>query len=69
MRTSIRKAVERYQNAPTVHAPKLPPTLELIRQRAHEIRLARGGAAGRELDDWLQTERELMAGKYPSAAT
>ena len=45
---------------------KLPsPTPEQIRQRADEIYLARGGAAGRELDDWLQAEREHQAGKNP----
>jgi len=66
MRTSKRKASERHQSAPTINTPKLPPTLEQIRQRAHEIYLARGGAAGHELDDWLQAERELKAGKNPS---
>jgi len=35
------------------------PTPEQIRQRAHEIYQARGDAPGRELDDWLQAEREL----------
>jgi hypothetical protein len=67
MRTSKRKAIERDQSAPTIHTPKPPPTLEQIRQRIHEIYLARGGAAGRELDDWLQAERELTAGKNPFA--
>jgi hypothetical protein len=66
MRTSKRKAIERYQSAPTVHKSKLPPSLDQIRQRAHEIFLARNGAAGHELDDWLQAERELKAGKNPS---
>ena len=65
MRKSKRKPNERYQSALTVHIPKLPPTPGQIRQRAHEIYLARGGAAGRELDDWLQAERELKAGKNP----
>ena len=65
MRTSKRKASERYRGASTIHTPKLLPTAEQIRQRAHEIYLARGGAAGRELDDWLQAERELQAGKNP----
>ena len=46
-----------------MHSPQLPPTPEQIRRRAHEIYLARGGAAGRELEDWLQAERELQAGK------
>jgi len=65
MRTSKRKANERHQSAPTIHTPKLPPTPEQIRQRAREIYLARGGAVGRELDDWFQAERELQAGKNP----
>ncbi len=30
-----------------------------IRKRAHEIHLRRGGGPGRELDDWLQAEREM----------
>jgi len=65
MKTSKRKHVGQFQSAPTIHTPKLPPTPEQIRQRAHEIFLARGGAADRELDDWLQAERELQAGKNP----
>jgi len=31
-----------------------------IRRRAHELFLARGAEPGRDLDDWLQAERELM---------
>jgi Protein of unknown function (DUF2934) len=30
-----------------------------IRRRAYEIYLQRGGEPGREIDDWLQAEREL----------
>ena len=32
---------------------------EDIRRRAYEIYLERGEQPGRELDDWLQAEREL----------
>jgi hypothetical protein len=32
---------------------------EEIRRRAYEIYLERGEEPGRELDDWLQAEREL----------
>ena len=32
-----------------------------IRGRAYELYLARGAQPGRELEDWLQAERELMA--------
>jgi len=33
-----------------------------IRGRAYELYLARGAQPGRELEDWLQAERELTAG-------
>ena len=36
------------------------PTHEQITQRAHEIFLERGAQPGREIDDWLQAEYELM---------
>jgi hypothetical protein len=65
MKTRKQKHHGQSQGAKTVHTPKPPPTPEQIRQRAHEIHLARGGAAGRELDDWLQAERELQAGQNP----
>jgi hypothetical protein len=35
---------------------------EDIRRRASEIYLERGEQPGRELDDWLQAERELERG-------
>jgi DUF2934 family protein len=35
---------------------------EEIRRRAYEIYLERDGQRGRELDDWLQAERELQCG-------
>lgn len=45
---------------PTRQTPQHEPSDEEIRQRAHEIYLARGATPdGYELDDWLQAEREL----------
>ncbi len=42
------------------HRPsRPPPTEDEIRQRAHQICLARGGVPGRELDDWLEAERQI----------
>ena len=35
---------------------------EQIRLRAHQIYLERGQEPGRDLDDWLQAERELEGG-------
>ena len=36
---------------------------ERIRQRAHELYEARGGEDGHDLEDWLQAEAEITAGK------
>lgn len=41
---------------------------ERIRQRAHAIHLEHGGFPGRELDDWLQAEREFKAQNQASNA-
>jgi hypothetical protein len=38
------------------------PTREDIERRAYEIYVERGGGEGREMDDWLQAERELRQG-------
>jgi hypothetical protein len=35
------------------------PTEDEIARRAYQLYEARGGAHGRDLDDWLQAEREL----------
>jgi hypothetical protein len=37
------------------------PSHEHIATRAYEIYISRGYEHGRDLDDWLQAERELMA--------
>ena len=34
---------------------------EQIARRAYEVYAARGGQDGRDMDDWLQAEREVMA--------
>jgi hypothetical protein len=36
-----------------------PISEETIRNRAHEIYERRGAEPGREVDDWLEAEREL----------
>jgi hypothetical protein len=40
---------------------------EEVRLRAYEIYLERGEQPGRELDDWLQAERELKRGAFLNA--
>ena len=36
------------------------PTPEEIRQRAYELHVERGCVHGRDQDDWLRAEQELM---------
>jgi hypothetical protein len=50
------KAPEKGKTIPQTGAPV---SEDRIRQRAFEIHQAHGGTPGRELDDWLQAEREL----------
>lgn len=33
---------------------------ERIAERAYQLYMARGGSDGRDLDDWLEAERELV---------
>jgi len=55
-----RKAVKTSASTNSRIAAKVRPTDADIRQRAHEIYLARNGAPGNPTDDWLRAERELM---------
>lgn len=43
------------------------PSHEHIAVRAYEIYISRGAEHGRDLDDWLQAERELIAQNSSSA--
>ena len=45
-----------------IHGVKRPLSEQEIALRAHEIFQQRGGTDGRDLDDWLQAERELSNG-------
>ena len=36
------------------------PTEEQVRLRAYELYVERGRADGRDLEDWFQTEREII---------
>lgn len=43
------------------------PSHDRIAIRAYEIYIMRGAYHGRDLDDWLQAERELIAKNHTSA--
>jgi outer membrane protein TolC len=46
-------------NMTTAEQPNAERRAEIAR-RAYELYLERGGAAGKDLDDWLSAERELL---------
>jgi hypothetical protein len=60
MRTSKHKPAEQHQSAPTMETPRPPPALEKLRQQAHDIYVAHGGAERMALSDWLKAEQELQ---------
>jgi len=47
--------------SPRVEMSSDVPRITRIAKRAHDLYEARGGNAGRDLDDWLQAEREIDA--------
>ena len=46
------------KSAPQIVGDK--PTHEEIGLRAHQIYIERGGTHGRDMDDWLEAERQLL---------
>jgi hypothetical protein len=40
-------------------APRLPPESD-IAKRAYQMFIERGGEHGRDMDDWLSAQRELL---------
>jgi hypothetical protein len=51
------------QSAEEAASTEAEPSLEAIAERAYEIYNARGGAHGKDADDWLEAELELRARK------
>jgi hypothetical protein len=45
------------------------PTHEEVQRRAYEIYLSQGRADGRDLDNWLQAERELSQANGGTTST
>jgi Protein of unknown function (DUF2934) len=42
---------------------RTPPIEDAIRVRAYQIYIERGRVPGRDLDDWLQAEREIKSNR------
>jgi hypothetical protein len=53
------KANKVSRSTPTTKPAPLPPTHEQIEALAHAIWIDRGQPEGRDLDNWLEAEREL----------
>jgi hypothetical protein len=52
-------------SSPTMRNPrvaKIQPTQEEIAVRAYHLYLERGGIPGNELEDWIEAERQVVAG-------
>jgi Protein of unknown function (DUF2934) len=62
MRNSKKSARLRPEKISLAGEIKPPPGREEIRRRAYEIFLARDGATGDAVSDWLQAKRELEQG-------
>ncbi len=60
MQTNIKNNKRKSPNRTTNGSFGSIARLDEIAVRAHEIYVARGAEPGRELDDWLQAEREIM---------
>ena len=58
------KPIERSSPGSEPQTAEGHPTREEIELRAHQIYAERGGANGRDVEDWLQSERELLDEKY-----
>jgi hypothetical protein len=54
------KPIQRPSSASEQQAAEGHPTREEIELRAYLIYIERGGAHGRDVEDWLQAERELL---------
>jgi hypothetical protein len=62
MATSRRKPSTKIATTATTATTTSPASRhEAVARRAYEIFLARGGAHGRDLDDWLLAERDTAA--------
>ena len=55
------------EEQPRVQAENTAPELDRDRvaQRAYELYLSRGGADGRDQDDWFVAEQEVVKNKKP----
>lgn len=59
------------ENTTAAHAEPATPSLpvqdrDAVARRAYDLYLARGREEGHDVEDWLQAERELVAGPPPS---
>ena len=55
-----KSAEESHPVVSKAQTPGSRPTREEVELRAYQIYIDRGGAAGNDMDDWLQAERELL---------
>ena len=64
-----RKTIKRViaQDQPAINTQDhRPPTKDEVAQRAYELFLSRGRTDGRNVEDWLEAERQLKEKSRPS---
>ena len=59
---AVTESIEALQPTPRIEL--MEPPAEVVRAKAYEIFMRRGGGHGHDLEDWLVAERELRAAKY-----
>jgi hypothetical protein len=63
-----RKTTGESGRSASAHDTPALPTEQSIARRAYELFVERGCVHGRDLDDWLSAERELLAAPRSAAA-
>jgi Protein of unknown function (DUF2934) len=64
-RKTIKRGIAEDQRATTPEDHR-PPTKDEVAQRAYELFLSRGRTDGRDVEDWLEAERQLKEKSRPS---
>jgi Protein of unknown function (DUF2934) len=57
-RKTIKRGIAEDQRAITAEVQR-PPTKDEVAQRAYELFVSRGRTDGRDVEDWLEAERQL----------
>ena len=66
---SAARSRRRSDKSPGMVAPNGGAITDRVALRAYELFLARGSEHGRDIDDWLEAEREILSGRQARVAS